>query len=123
MRHVTYKSAPQRCSDCHDDVHGGQFPIAQSAADCGRCHNALKWKPSLFDHERESKYSLKGAHAEVPCAQCHNVKKQVAGQAVVFYKPTARECSACHGGQSHQAQSSNAASQAGERGQALSRSR
>ncbi len=97
MKNVVYRSAPKQCSGCHEDIHGGQFTTGTQPADCARCHKVLKWRPSTFDHNTQSTYKLDGAHREVRCALCHTTTKEVAGKVVVFYKPTPRECSACHG--------------------------
>jgi NAD-dependent SIR2 family protein deacetylase len=57
----------------------------------------LKWKPSLFDHERRTAFSLKGAHENVRCEACHKNVQMVSGKSVLFYKPTPKECASCHG--------------------------
>jgi hypothetical protein len=97
LRGVNFKAAPTICHDCHEDPHGGQFYRAKAAPQCTSCHNTLRWKPSLFNHETGTTFSLKGAHQNVPCGLCHKLFRQVNGRRVVFYKPTARECVACHG--------------------------
>lgn len=96
MKSVDFKSAPTRCLGCHEDVHGGQFAVAGVSPDCSKCHGSLRWKPSLFDHETASTFSLKGAHKGVACALCHKTIREVASRKVLFYKPTPRECVACH---------------------------
>ncbi len=97
MKSVVYSTAPRECSACHEDIHGGQFSIDSKPTACGKCHRVLKWKPSTFDHNTQSTYKLDGAHREVRCSLCHTTQREVAGRMVVFYKPTPRECSACHG--------------------------
>ena len=67
--------------------------IALSSA--SQCHNTNKWKPSLFDHETTG-FSLKGGHENVACGACHQLKKDVNGEQVLFYKPTPKACEACH---------------------------
>jgi hypothetical protein len=99
LHNVSFKSAPRQCSGCHDDVHGGQFAAAVAAPDCGRCHGPLKWKPSLFDHDRDSGYRLSGAHRNVPCAMCHRATREISGRTVVMYNRTSHECRDCHAGQ------------------------
>ena len=37
--------------------------------DCSLCHTTTAWSPSTFNHT--SVFPLTGAHATVPCAQCH----------------------------------------------------
>ncbi len=96
-RGVLYSSTPKQCSACHEDIHAGQFAVGGQPAECGRCHRVLKWRPSTFDHNTQSAYKLDGAHRTVRCALCHTTTREVAGRAVVFYKPTPRTCSACHG--------------------------
>ena len=93
---VDFKGAPTRCEDCHADVHGKQFATGQVTR-CIDCHNSMKWKPSLFDHDRRTEFPLRGAHQNVRCADCHKVTKVEAGKPVLFYKPTPKECAACHG--------------------------
>jgi hypothetical protein len=93
---VNFHSTPVQCSGCHVDVHAGQFSHSGQPVDCALCHSSAQWKPSLFNHETGSTYSLKGAHEKVPCESCHDRYRVVAGKRVVFYKPTPRECSSCH---------------------------
>lgn len=95
--HVDFKAAPERCEQCHEDIHGAQFANASRITPCADCHNSTKWKPSLFDHERRTSFSLKGAHQRVRCEDCHKTMRQVEGKSVLFYKPTPKECAACHG--------------------------
>jgi hypothetical protein len=93
---VDFTQAPLKCEDCHANIHGPQFAKADGITHCVDCHNAAKWKPSLFDHEKTA-FSLKGAHMNVRCADCHKLKKEVEGKDVLFYKPTPKECKDCHG--------------------------
>ena len=93
---VDFKAAPTQCEDCHTDVHGKQFAKGQLTR-CVECHNSMKWKPSLFDHERRTEFPLRGAHQNVRCGDCHKLTKLIAANTVLFYKPTPKECEACHG--------------------------
>ena len=94
--HADFKAAPSQCEDCHDDVHGKQFAKGDVTR-CADCHNSVKWKPALFDHDLRTQFPLKGAHQNVRCASCHKLNKVVATKTVLFYKPTPKECVACHG--------------------------
>ncbi len=96
LKNVAFKSAPKVCSGCHEDVHAGQFSGAGGATDCAACHRLFKWKPSSFDHETGSTYHLAGAHKDVSCRQCHLAAKQIEGNNVTMYRPTPRDCIACH---------------------------
>ena len=56
------------CTDCHADVHKGQF-----GETCTKCHTTVGWKQidrDRFDHDK-TKYPLRGKHASVKCADCH----------------------------------------------------
>ena len=93
---VDFKAAPTKCEDCHEDIHGKQFAVADVTR-CADCHNSMKWKPSLFDHEKRTAFPLRGAHQNVRCAQCHKQTRVVEAKTVLFYKPTPKDCAACHG--------------------------
>jgi hypothetical protein len=96
LMNVDFKAAPAQCEACHADIHGSQFAKAGVTA-CASCHESTKWKPSLFDHDKETVFALQGAHRNVGCDACHKVTRTVGGKAVLFYQPTPKECGACHG--------------------------
>ncbi len=80
-----YSDTPATCVACHapDDVHDGS-----RGPDCADCHTSTAWKTSRFDHAKEARFPLTGAHARVDCRGCHvtpNVKD-----------PLPRDCSGCH---------------------------
>lgn len=97
LLHVNFSAAPVKCEDCHADSHGGQFANGDRVTECASCHNSNKWKPSLFEHDKRTSFALKGAHQNVRCAQCHSATRETEGKPVLFYKPTPKECAACHG--------------------------
>lgn len=82
----TYKGAGSKCRDCHkvDDVHSGRF-----ASRCESCHAPNGWSRVAFDHGKQTKFPLSGAHAKVNCYGCHR-QKNVADASL----PTT--CYACH---------------------------
>jgi hypothetical protein len=90
-----FTAAPSKCEACHDDVHGKQFE-KDGVTSCVDCHNTMKWKPSLFDHDKSTKFPLQGLHQNVPCAGCHKDNRDVEGKKVLFYQHTPRECEDCH---------------------------
>ena len=96
LLHVDFKAAPKVCEQCHEDPHGKQFAKGD-ATPCADCHNTAKWKPALFDHGKRTAFPLEGVHKNVKCADCHKLMREVDGKAVLFYKPTPKECAACHG--------------------------
>lgn len=78
-----FRTAPHECSACHrrDDAHAGRL-----GADCGQCHEAVRWRPARFDHAK-TRFPLAGAHREVSCDGCH---------AGARYRGTPAGCAACH---------------------------
>jgi hypothetical protein len=96
LMNVDFTAAPTKCEDCHADIHGRQFAKANNITPCVECHNTTKWKPSLFDHDTRTSFALQGAHRRVRCADCHKLAKIVDGKSVLIYKPTPKECAACH---------------------------
>ena len=92
---VDFHSAPTVCENCHEDVHARQFAKA-GVTHCADCHNTNKWKPSLFDHSRTA-LPLEGVHKNVRCERCHTLFKTLQDKQVLFYRPTPKECAACHG--------------------------
>jgi Cytochrome c7 and related cytochrome c len=97
LKNVDFRAASKQCFGCHEDPHAGQFAARKDAADCSGCHNSARWKPSPFDHDKGTRFSLQGAHRDVPCADCHKLTRVIDAKKVVFYNPTPRECKACHG--------------------------
>jgi len=98
LKDVNFKSAPLKCEECHQDMHGAQFArAADHITPCADCHNSAKWKPSLFDHDKRTSFPLQGVHRNVRCEGCHKLMKAVDAKMVLFYKPTPKECAACHG--------------------------
>lgn len=91
-----FKVAPVKCEGCHADIHGRQFET-NHVTTCSSCHNTAKWEPSLFDHDKRTSFPLEGAHRRASCEGCHKLMRSVEGKTVLFYKPTPRECAACHG--------------------------
>ncbi len=68
--HLTteYKNASTECVDCHlkQDYHRGRMPVK-----CGKCHNPKGWKDIGFDHDKDTKFLLKGSHKSTDCHLCH----------------------------------------------------
>jgi hypothetical protein len=81
------------CTDCHKDIHKGQFASREKKGECAECHTVEGWKPSLFgvkEHAR-SRYPLEGKHGKVECAKCH----LPAGESTI-YKVKFANCMDCH---------------------------
>lgn len=93
-----YKIAFDKCTDCHSDVHGGQFAAAPYNGRCETCHTVHGFKPSTFtiaEHQR-SGFPLKGSHLAVPCSECHTTDLAISGSKIVPYHFTNLACTRCH---------------------------
>lgn len=94
---VLFDAPPGGCRGCHEDVHGGQFNKRPGGGACERCHDVTAFRPaSGFDHERDAAFSLKGAHAKVPCERCHKPGRGAGGQPLIVYRGVPSACEACH---------------------------
>jgi len=83
----TYLGLDTRCLSCHEDPHRQRF-----GDDCTKCHDASGWKnvrEAGFDHEL-TRYPLRGRHAKLECAACHDPQKAWGK------KPAFAACGDCH---------------------------
>ncbi len=86
-RDHSFLGLERACATCHADPHAGRF-----GAGCERCHRVSAWKDldaAGFDHER-TRYPLRGRHAAVACADCHD-ETRAWGKTPRFDR-----CDACH---------------------------
>ncbi len=81
----TFRSTPSACIDCHaeDDVHQGR-----SGPECGNCHSPTGWLDTSFDHTRDTRFTLRGSHANLSCKDCHSDEP--------FADALKTECVSCH---------------------------
>lgn len=63
-----YTDTPASCNACHrlNDVHRGRF-----GGSCEQCHSVQTWRKAGFDHDRETRFPLRGGHRSLSCRQCH----------------------------------------------------
>ncbi|TXH01106.1 MAG: cytochrome C [Rhodocyclaceae bacterium] len=79
------------CVACHrknDDEKGHKGRYGDK---CGACHTAKDWKTSIFNHDKETKYPLKGKHIDTKCDACHLPEK-----GNVYKTKLDNTCIACH---------------------------
>lgn len=93
---IALAGRPLGCAGCHTDPHGGRF-ARDGGTDCLRCHEATAWSRVRFDHDRETRFPLTGAHRSVPCAGCH--RRHTAEGVVVRYSGVGTACADCHAAQ------------------------
>jgi hypothetical protein len=99
---IQFKISKKDCQDCHQDIHMGQFALYDSAqtgdnsgTNCNRCHTVNNWSPVKFDHNRDARFKLEGAHKKLSCSQCHKAVK-IRGKLTNHYKPLETSCNSCH---------------------------
>jgi len=75
-----YKVKFALCTDCHKDAHDSQFAAAPHLNKCEDCHTVRDFHRALFTITQHSqhRFALAGAHAAVPCADCHKVERRAA---------------------------------------------
>jgi hypothetical protein len=84
-----FKKTPRTCYACHkkDDYgkggHKGNF-----GRKCQTCHTDIDWKRVKFNHDRDTKYKLRGAHKKIKCSACHKRN--------AYKHKTSTKCYACH---------------------------
>jgi len=80
-----YKNLGAACVSCHrlQDAHGGQY-----GTKCETCHDANKWKSVHFNHDKATKFPLRGGHARVKCNSCHTGD--------LYRDKLAMNCASCH---------------------------
>ena len=85
---TNFKQTPRECYACHradDDRKGHKGQFGQK---CESCHNTKAWKPTDFEHDRDTKYTLRGKHREAACTDCH--------KGPLYRTKVSQECYACH---------------------------
>ena len=86
---ILYKEKFQTaCIACHkkDDEregHKGKF-----GDKCESCHVEKDWGISIFDHDKQTKYPLRGKHAQTKCSACHT--------GFLYKDKTRTDCLGCH---------------------------
>lgn len=85
---AVYKpEAHAECSNCHKDPHQSQ--LGPKCSECHTTEDFRKVEREDFDHDR-TKYPLRGRHAALDCAQCHD---PVRGWGK---RPVFAACASCH---------------------------
>jgi hypothetical protein len=80
-----YKNLATACVSCHrlQDAHGARY-----GAKCETCHDANKWKTVHFNHDKATKFPLRGGHTKVKCDSCHTGD--------LYRDKLATNCASCH---------------------------
>jgi hypothetical protein len=73
------------CYSCHrkDDKHKGRFGFK-----CESCHLERGWKEIKFDHDRKTRFPLRGKHYDLKCTSCH--------KGDLYKNKLPMDCYSCH---------------------------
>ncbi|RME33445.1 MAG: cytochrome C [Gammaproteobacteria bacterium] len=80
-----YRDLPKKCVGCHriNDPHGARY-----GDKCQDCHSERGWKRVSFDHDRDTRFRLKGSHKKVDCDSCHTGD--------LYHDKLKKNCMSCH---------------------------
>jgi len=96
---LPFSGAARHCAGCHKDVHKDQFADKTTAdgqaVACDRCHVTVDWLAEKFDHDRDSRFTLKGGHEKVACTGCHRPLES-GNDRLLHFKPLPTSCKDCH---------------------------
>ncbi len=98
-----YKGVDKQCNQCHllNDVHAGKY-----GEKCDKCHSTKEWKTESFDHDKKTKFALRGQHKKTKCASCHTdgYEKKLKMTCISCHKKQDKhkgvlgeKCEQCHG--------------------------
>jgi hypothetical protein len=95
---ANYKVKFALCSDCHEDPHDNQFSAAPYTNICEDCHTIQDWHRTTYTIAKHlnSRFPLGGAHAAVPCSECHKAGLGARTDKILPFHFEDRSCAACH---------------------------
>lgn len=96
-KYVPLKKIAADCLNCHQEPHQQQFAGNDAATDCIACHTPAGWSWLKFNHDRDSRFKLEGAHKNTQCSRCHRAETGNDGKLFIRFKPLSTTCSDCHG--------------------------
>jgi len=79
------KKLKRKCYTCHlaDDKHSGSY-----GKKCKACHVDTKWTKITFNHDKDTKFKLKGDHKKALCNACH--------PGILYEDKVKKSCKSCH---------------------------
>lgn len=87
----TYLGLNTTCVSCHADYH--QQTLSN---DCQSCHGFDSFKPAPKFKHQNTKFQLKGKHADVACIKCHPVERKNDKDFQRFAGIAFSACTDCH---------------------------
>ena len=82
---VYEKEIKTTCVSCHEksDKHKGRY-----GKECQVCHMTKGWGRSVFDHNEDTTFRIRGKHKKVGCDECH--------RGMLFGVKIESNCQSCH---------------------------
>ncbi len=95
---TNYKLPFAQCSACHKDPHDNQFAAAPYDNRCEPCHTVQDWHRTTYTiaKHNNSRFPLLGAHAAVPCSDCHKAGLGGRTDKILPFQLADFRCTACH---------------------------
>lgn len=89
---IASKPEFEKCANCHEDYHKGQFSTINLIRDCSECHVVENFTPSLFSitEHNNSQFKLTGGHLATPCESCHLL------EGIWNFRVQSDNCARCH---------------------------
>lgn len=79
---------PSACSGCHERDDREKAHRGRYGERCAICHTEKGWKALVFEHDRDTRYPVRGKHRQVKCDACH--------RGSLYREKTDPRCIACH---------------------------
>ncbi len=76
------------CFQCHKADDRAKGHKGRYGEDCKTCHAETSWRATIFVHDRDTRYALRGKHVPVKCDSCH--------QGVLYRDKLDGNCASCH---------------------------
>jgi hypothetical protein len=86
-----FKGTPLDCNSCHQKDDDEKGHKGRYGSKCETCHSDQGWKELLFDHDRDTHFSLRGKHTTAKCDSCHLPEK-----GLLYKQKLSGKCIACH---------------------------
>ncbi len=67
---ASYKGTATSCASCHTDARHQ----SRLGSQCATCHTPNGWRLWRFEHDRQTRFGLAGAHKSLDCHACHKDK-------------------------------------------------
>lgn len=80
-----YEKTATNCYSCHKDSDEHKQRYGKK---CHDCHDERSWNKPIFDHTRDTDYTLKGNHKSVVCDSCHTGN--------LYENKIKTDCISCH---------------------------